>query len=237
MNVSLVLLTFNEVVGLNALFERIPFGCVFEAFAVDGGSTDGTLDFFRDRNFTTFVQSQRGRGDAFRLAFEKAKGDAIIFYGPDGNEDPQDIPRFIEYLKKGNDIVIASRMLPGAHNEEDEQFLRWRKWANLAFNFMANQIWNRGLFVTDSINGFRAVTRAAWQRMAPDAPAYTIEYQMSIHAFKLGLKIAEFPTHEGHRIDERGGSPSIKTGLAFLRIFFLEVFSGTSWEKNMEHIG
>ena len=231
MNVSLVLLTLNEIVGLKALFESIPFGDVSEAFAVDGGSTDGTLDFFRGKNFPTFVQTRRGRGDAFRLAFEKAKGDAVIFFSPDGNENPGDIPRFVDYLERGSDIVIASRMIPGAHNEEDEQFLKWRKWANRAFNLMANWAWNRGVFVNDSINGFRAVTRAAWQRMASDGAAYTIEYQMSIRAFKLGLKIAEFPTHEGHRIDQREGSPSIATGLAFLRVFFLEIFSGTSWEK------
>jgi glycosyltransferase involved in cell wall biosynthesis len=230
--VSLAILTWNEIVGLKALFEKIPFEVMSEVFAVDGGSSDGTIEFLREKNITTFIQSQRGRGDAFRLAFEKAKGDAIIFFGPDGNENPRDIPRFLEYLEQGSDIVIASRMVSGAHNEEDDQVLKWRKWSNLAFNQIANRIWNRGTFVTDSINGFRAVTRNAWERMAPDGAAYTIEYQMTIRAFKLGLKISEFPTYEGGRIDQRDGSPSIRTGLAFIGIFLSEIFSGASRQKN-----
>ncbi len=48
-------------------------------------------------------------------------------------------------------------MCKGAHNEEDEQTIKLRKWVNLAFTFLANAIWNRGPYVTDTINGFRAV--------------------------------------------------------------------------------
>lgn len=229
MKVTLVILTYNEIVGLRELFARIPFDSVHEAFAVDGGSKDGTLEFFREHNFPVHIQTTRGRGDAFRLAFEKATGDALLFFSPDGNEDPRDIPKFGPLLEAGNDMVVATRMVPGAHNEEDDQLFKWRKWANNAFNTMANLTWNRGRFVTDTINGFRAITKDAWKRLALDGPGYTIEYQSSIRAFKLGLKIAEFPTFEASRIDAREGSPSIHTGIAFLKMFFSELKVGRSW--------
>jgi hypothetical protein len=85
---------------------------------------------------------------------------------------------------------------------------------------MANISWKRkGPFVTDTINGFRAITREAWKKLALDGPGYTIEYQSPIRAFKPGLRIAEFPTYEASRIDHREGSPSFQTGVAFLDIF------------------
>ena len=38
---SLVILTLNEIEGVTALFDQIPFHAVDEYFVVDGGSTDG----------------------------------------------------------------------------------------------------------------------------------------------------------------------------------------------------
>ncbi len=230
MKISLVIITYNEIVGLRELFSKIPFTAVDEVFAVDGGSTDGTIEFFRDHNIPVHFQTVKGRGEAFRVAFKKASGDALILFSPDGNEDPNDIPKFRPYLEGGSDIVIASRMIKGAHNEEDEQTFRWRKWVNNAFTLLANICWNRsGRFVSDTINGFRAITKKAWQILALDGTGYTIEYQGSIRAFKKHLTIAEFPTYESARIDELEGSPSIPTGIAICKIFFRELFLGKRW--------
>jgi len=225
MKLSLVVLTYNEIHGVRALLDKIPHGAVDELLAVDGGSTDGTLEFFTEKGVTVHRQERKGRGEAFRVAFEKATGDALLFFSPDGNEDPADVPRFRPLLEQGYDMVIATRMVEGAHNEEDEALLRWRKWANNAFTLMANWTWNRGPFVTDTINGYRAITRTAWQKLALDESGYAIEYQSSIRAFKLGLRIAEFPTYEASRLDRREGSPSLQTGLAFLKLYFGEWFT------------
>lgn len=224
MKISLVLLTLDELPGLEALFDKIPFDAVDEAFAVDGGSTDGTLDFYREHGFTVLSQQSKGRGEAFRMAFEHAAGDALLFFSPDGNEDPADIPKFRIFLEGGADLVIATRMTKHAENEEDHLTFRWRKWANLTFNLMANAAWNRkGQYVTDSINGYRAITKKAWDILQPDGKGYTIEYQSTIRALKHRLKIAEFPTREGQRIGPEKGSPSIQTGLAFLKLYRQEL--------------
>ena len=225
MKISLILLTYNEVTGVKEIFKQLPLQYVDEYFAIDGGSIDGTLKLFEKNNIPYFVQNKKGRGEAFRLAFEKATGDALIFFSPDGNEDPKDIPVFIEHLKKNNDLVIASRFMNGSHNEEDDQFFKWRKWANIAFTLIANFIWNKNKYISDTINGYRAITKDAWEKISPDADGYTIEYQISIRSMKNKLKIKEFPTYEYSRIDDQIGSPSIPTGLAFLKLLYQEYFN------------
>jgi glycosyltransferase involved in cell wall biosynthesis len=235
MRVSLALLTKNELPGLSALFDRVPLECVDEYFAVDGGSTDGTVEFYQARNVPVVTQRSGGRGEAFRVAFERARGDAVIFFSPDGNEDPADLPRFRPLLEAGFDVVMATRMVPGAHNEEDEARLPLRKWANKAFNLMANRAWNRGPFVSDSINGYRAITRRAWKMLGLDEPGYAIEYQSTIRAMKAGLAIAEFPTYEGRRIGP-GGSPSLRLGLEFLGLYFRELWAGGGFCRRREGI-
>jgi len=224
MRLSLVILCYNERVGLEALLDRIPRDAVEEILAVDGGSRDGSVELLRAAGIPIHGQSERGRGEAFRVAFQEAKGDALVFFSPDGNEDPRDIPRFREYLERGCDMVIANRMSGGGRNEEDDRWLRWRKWANLAFTLMANVTWNRGGWVADTINGYRAISRSAWERMRASSSGYTIEYECSIRAFKHGLKVAEFATSEGARLDGREGSPSLATGIAFLKLYARELF-------------
>src|SRR3989344_4967909 len=153
---TLVILTRNEITGMKALFTKIPFGKVDEALVVDYNSTDSTKEFVKKQDIRLINQQNPGRGEAFRLAVSKASGGHLVFFSPDGNEDPQDIPRLLKLLDKGNDLAIASRFLPQSRNEEDDQFLKLRAWANQGFTLIANLIW--GGRVSDTINGYRAIT-------------------------------------------------------------------------------
>lgn len=225
--IALCLLTKNELPCLRIVFPTLPAPSERSGFnalyAIDGGSTDGTIDFYKQNNVKVFVQSARGRGEAFHTAFREIDADAYIFFSPDGNEDPKDLPRFRELLNQGADLVIASRMMKGAVNEEDHQLFRWRKWANNAFNFIVNLLFRRkGPYITDTINGYRAITREAALRLKLDAVDYTIEYQMSIRALKSRMNIVEFPTIEGQRVAGETGAPSFETGLKFIRRLWFE---------------
>jgi glycosyltransferase involved in cell wall biosynthesis len=222
---SLILLTLNEIDGLEKVFRDIPLQEFDEFFAVDGGSTDGTLEFYNKNSVRVVSQESKGRGEAFRIAAETADGDVLVFFSPDGNEDPKDLPKFKKYLDDGCDMVIASRMMKGAYNEEDVEILKWRKWANNAFNLFANLFFRRvGPYITDSINGYRAITKEAFKKVQLDGKGYTIEYQMTIRAFKNKLKIAEFPTHEYPRVGGESYAKSIPTGIAFLKMLKYEFF-------------
>jgi len=134
MKIDFVILTLNEIDGLREMFPKISPQGLNKIFAVDGGSTDGTLEYFKEHQVPVIAQSKKGRGEAMRLAVAQSTADALIFFSPDGNEDPKDIPQFKDYLEKGFDLVIASRMMAGAVNEEDIHWFRPRKWANNFFN-------------------------------------------------------------------------------------------------------
>lgn len=228
--IVLCILTRNELECLKIIFPKIPppgsdVG-YDQIYAIDGGSTDGTVDFFERNNIPILSQSKRGRGEAFLLAFQEIKADGYIFFSPDGNEDVSDLSKFKPLLETGHDLVIASRMMDGAVNEEDSQIFKLRKWANNVFNLIANICFRRkGPFITDSINGFRALTYDAAKILSLDAYDYTIEYQMTIRALKKQLNIAEFPTHEYPRVAGKTGASSIPTGFRFIKRFFKELFS------------
>jgi len=231
MYIVMCMLVRNERECLEAVLPTLPPAgpslCYDRVVAIDGGSTDGTQQLLEDSGVEVISQKTRGRGAAIIEAINFIQADAYILFSPDGNEDVKDFPKFRDYLEQGADLVIASRMMAGAYNEEDESFFKFRKWANLSFNAMANIYFGRGKpFVSDSINGYRAITKSLANKLSLDANDYTIEYQMTMRALKYGAKIIEFPTHEYPRIAGFTGAPSIPTGIRFVKRFFLEVRKG-----------
>ncbi len=224
MSSTLILLTLNEIDGVRALLSRLPLKALDEVLAVDGGSRDGTREFLENAGIRVILQKQPGRGEAFRIGVGASRGANIVFFSPDGNDDPDDVLRLFRELEQGAEMVIASRFVSGARNEEDDDRLRPRKWANQAFSWAANRLWNRGPYVTDTINGFRGVQRHVFEALAPSSVGFTIEYEMTIRAMKQGRRIVEIPTIVGARIAGTTKAPSFRTGLTFLNFFFRELF-------------
>jgi Glycosyl transferase family 2 len=229
---SLVFITKNEVDGLISLLPKIDLNKFEQVYAIDAKSTDGTVDLFKDFGVEVFQQSIPGLGGATLEARKHCKTEAMVFFHPDGNEDPRDIVKFIDYLELGYELIIASRMIKGGYNEEDSSRFKFRKWANLGFALIANTAFgSRNYRVTDVVQGFRAITCSAFDRLALDQTNCTIDYQMVIRALKARLRITEFPTREGTRIAGKTNFASIPTGIAEVKMLLREFWIGNSFLK------
>jgi hypothetical protein len=56
---------------------------------------------------------------------------------------------------------------------------------------------------------------------------YTIEYELTIRAWKHKLNIVEIPTIEGQRIAGETKGPSFQVGRSFVKFFLSELVRGT----------
>lgn len=223
---TLILLTLNEIEGLTALFDLIPFSEFPEHFAIDGGSSDGTVEFLREKGINVLFQEKKGRGEAFKMGVKSANTKFLIFFSPDGNEDPGDILRINEKLLSGFDLVIASRFMKGGFNEEDIHLFKPRAWMNNIFTLLANLLFNRRIYIHDAINGFRGIRRDAFIELGITAERFSVEYQMTIRAMKKGMKICEIPTFEGQRLGGESKAKSIPVGLEHIRTLIEEIRGG-----------
>jgi glycosyltransferase involved in cell wall biosynthesis len=227
MKSSLIILTRNEIEGVRALFSGIPFEEFDESFAVDYKSNDGTVEYFKEKGIKVVSQEKKGRGEAFRVAAKESLGDILIFFSPDGNENPQDAVKLKEIIEEGYDMAIASRFLPQSRSDDSDSLFPYRSLGNKFFTFLVNLFFKGKL--SDSINGFRAIRRDVFNKLKIDAEGFAIEYQMSIRAMKLKCKIKEIPTFEKPRIGGKSTAKTFPTGIKFLKLLFREILIGKNF--------
>jgi glycosyltransferase involved in cell wall biosynthesis len=225
----LILLNKNEEKGLIQLLPQIDQTLFDEIICIDGGSEDNSISLLRSSGIKVLEQNSSGRGVAFKLAFDYAKTrnfDYLLFFSTDGNEDPNDMKKFVGLLNQNPDLIIASRMLPGSRNEEDNKIFRFRKLGNKFFSVTAFLLFSRKIrnYISDPINGYRALKFSTWKEVEFSSESFSIEFEISIKAYKNRFKVIEFETSEQERISGVSGAKAIKTTYAMIKILYLEVF-------------
>ena len=171
---TLLLPTLNEIEAVRVIIPQLRKEWVDEIIVIDGGSTDGTVEYMRGAGLRVHRQSIGGYGEGLLEAMHIARGDVIIEFNPDGNSIPADIPRIVAKVQEGYDLVIGSRYRDGAKSDDDD-------WLTALGNWMFTRIVNL-LFrtsYTDVLVGFRAYRREQALRLGFDAPGLSWPCQSS----------------------------------------------------------
>lgn len=114
--VSVVIPALNEAESLGELIDGIGAACdgtgrSWEVIVVDDGSTDGTMEVLRRRHEAdervraVSFRGNFGKAAALTAGFKAARGGIIVTIDGDLQDDPAEIPRFIEKLDEGYDLV------------------------------------------------------------------------------------------------------------------------------------
>jgi glycosyltransferase involved in cell wall biosynthesis len=207
MKVTLLALTLNEIDGVRAIMPRVPRDVFHQILVLDGGSTDGTAQWARDEGYQVYVQRRPGIRFAYLEALPLIEGEAIVSFSPDGNCDPAVLPRLIDKLQEGYDLVIGSRYLRGVGSEDDDLVTAFGNWL---FTRTVNLLY--GGRYSDVMVIYRAFTKALIYDLRLDQDAsYTLperlfrtviswEPLMSVRAAKFRKRIGEVAAGEPKRI-------------------------------------
>lgn len=207
MKTTLVCCTWNEIEGMKAIMPQIDRSWVDQIIILDGGSTDGTVEWAREHGYFVYVQKNPGIRNAYMEVLPYVEGDVIITFSPDGNSISGLIPPLIDKMREGFDMVIVSRYLGSAKSEDDDLLTGFGNWlftrtVNLLFRSQYTDVmvmyraYKKQLIHDLELDGDKAYrtpeklfkTRISWEPM------------LSARAAIRKLKIGEIPGDEPPRI-------------------------------------
>ncbi|MGO9645519.1 MAG: glycosyltransferase family 2 protein [Candidatus Bathyarchaeia archaeon] len=217
----LLLTTMNEITGLRSIWNNIPFNLFKRTVVVDAHSTDGTLDFLKDKRCEVIFQHSPGRGDAIREAMSQITEDVVLLMASDGNDDPKYIHAFVSKIEEGYDIVSGSRFAPGGMTDDSDDPYRIRRFGNRLFTFLVNVLWKAQS--SDAAYSLRAFRTDAWNRMKMNSKWNETEFLMSIRSAKLGLRVFQIPVIEGKRAGGEVKAKTVSTGWSLLKVIMREL--------------
>ena len=161
MDLTIVLPVYNEEANLGPLYKELNgvlsgLGSSYEILFVDDGSDDRSFDILKEISASDSkvkiirFRKNFGQTAALSAGFKHSKGDIIITLDSDCQNDPRDIPEFLEKIDEGFDIVVGWRF-----NRQDK--LVSRKIPSLIANWIIGKV--TGVPIKDngcSLKAYRA---------------------------------------------------------------------------------
>jgi glycosyltransferase involved in cell wall biosynthesis len=205
--VSLVIPTLNEIDGMRAIMPRVKREWVDQILILDGGSTDGTVEWAEANGYEVHVQEKPGIRCAYMEALPRLRGEIIVTFSPDGNSIPELLPELVEKIREGYDMVIVSRYLANARSEDDDWLTAFGNWL---FTKTVNVL-HRGRY-TDAMVIYRAYRKALIRELELDQDRWystperlfrcriSWEPMLSARAARRGLRVTEIPGSEPPRV-------------------------------------
>jgi len=225
--VSVVIPCLNEAETLGTCIEKADramrdHGIIGEIVVADNGSSDDSRAIAQRLGATVVDVDAKGYGHALMGAIAAARGRFVIMGDADDSYDFADIPKFLEKLRQGFDLVQGCRLpsgggtvLPGA--------MPWlhRWFGNPMFSLLARRMFRTT--VHDIYCGMRGFTKALYIRLDQRCTGMEFATEMIIKASLFGARIAETPItlHPDGRTAHLPHLRTFRDGWRTIRLFLI----------------
>jgi dolichol-phosphate mannosyltransferase len=201
--VSVVVPTYNEAGNVRMIYDGLAQALVgqsWELVVVDDDSPDGTADAARELSLrhdnVRCIQRvhERGLCSAVHWGVQAAHGGVVVVMDGDLQHEPNLIPKMLEALQAGHDIVSGSRFLEGAAEKGlSDRRRRLSDWGNRLTNHFL------GTELSDPLTGFFATSRRLFLDSIPlmQADGFKVFFDLIYH--NRNVTIRELPFEFQHR--------------------------------------
>ncbi len=193
-----------------------------EVVVADNGSTDGSPEIAEGLGARVVAVERRGYGSALMGGIAAARGRFVLMGDADDSYDFLEIPKFVERLREGYDLVQGCRLPAGGGTVMPGAMPFLHRWlGNPLLSALA-----RGMFgvpVTDAYCGMRGFKKSLYERLDQRCTGMEFATEMIIKASLHGARIAEVPI-KLHPDGRESHGPHLRTfrdGWRTLRFFLL----------------
>src|SRR6202022_456300 len=160
-----------------------------EMIIADNGSTDGSVEIAKQNGARVVHVAERGYGAALRAGIQASHGAFIIMGDADDSYDFGDVPRFVEKLREGFDVVMGNRFRGGIKPGAMPPLHRY--FGNPGLTALLNLLFHVG--IGDSYCGMRGFSRALYDRLDVRSSGMEFALEMIIKSAQMGARITEIP--------------------------------------------
>jgi len=161
-----------------------------EVIVADNGSTDDSAEAARAEGARVINVAAKGYGSALMDGIAASRGEYVLMADADDSYDFAHIPRFLEELRAGSDLVMGNRFRGGI--ADDAMPFLHRYLGNPVLTGIGN------LFFASSCGdfhcGMRAFRKDSFQRMGIRSTGMEFASEMVVKASLLRMKVTEIPT-------------------------------------------
>lgn len=227
MELSIVVPIYNEEENIRALHESVSAalsgsGLDYELILVDDGSTDGSFCLLKglaeSDQRVKVIRFRRNFGQTAAMAagFDAASGRVVVPMDGDLQNDPADIPKLLEKIHEGYDVVSGWR------KDRMDAFLN-RKLPSVMANFFISRL--TGIKLHDY-----GCTLKAYRREVLDGINLYGEMHRFVPALasQVGARVTEIPVNHRHRLHGKskyGISRTMRVVLDLMTVKFLLSYS------------
>jgi dolichol-phosphate mannosyltransferase len=184
----------NEEETIGKIIDEVPVedikarGYRVEIVVVDNNSTDRTKEIAEEKGAKVITESIRGKGRAIRTAFESVGGDFVFMIDADFTYPATYIPRMLDILEGGYDVVLGSRL---KGQREQGAMSRLNLVGNHLLALLANLLYRTR--VSDPCTGYWGFRGEVVKSLKLDAVGFELEANMLAEIARQGYRIAELP--------------------------------------------
>ena len=190
-----------------------------EVVIADNGSTDGSVEIAERAGARVVHVKAKGYGNALMGGIAAARGKFIVMGDADDSYDFGHIPRFVDELRRGADLVMGNRFRGGIQKGAMPALHQY--FGNPALTRIG-RLFFRNRNVGDFYCGLRGFRKQAYERLGLRTTGMEFATEMVVKATLLKMRVAEVPTTLSP--DGRSRPPHLRTwrdGWRTLRFFLL----------------
>ena len=192
-----------------------------EIIVVDNGSSDKSVFIIKQLQqeipyLFLLHEPIRGYGSAYQKGLARAQGKYIFMADADLTYEFSDIPRFIEKLKEGNDMVVGNRFI----NKIQKNSMPWhhKYLGNPLLSYVVRKLFK--VKIKDIHCGIRAINRNFLEKIKLHTTGMEFASEMVILGSRKKLTFDEIPVKYRKRIG-KSKLQSVRDGWRHLRLILL----------------